>query len=140
MCNAELLLPESPRLASEAVVVGVFQLKAVSSNTAGVVVECKMFAVAGNKTLGDKVLADPALDTTAGGVDGGVFETASAVAGPVVSRLRQRRGQLGAGWLLKLSDVQGRELVVCHRLGGGIGADLVRVSACLRGGATGRRA
>ena len=138
--NAQLLLPEPPGLATESIVVGIFQLEPISSYTAGVVVECKMFAVSGNKTLRNKVLADPALDATAGCIDGCVFKTASTITSPVVSRLRQWGRKLRTRWLLKLGDVQGRELIVCHRLRGGVGADLVRVSAWLGGGATGGRA
>jgi hypothetical protein len=77
------------------------KLEAVAPDTSGVVVEGNVALVAGKHTVWDDVAAEPTLDTTAGGVNGGVLEAARTVAGPVVDGLRwqlgDRRGRCGRG-------------------------------------------
>lgn len=74
------------------------QLQPVAPHAAGVVVEGNVAVVLGHKAVRDQVASDPAFDAAAGGVDGGVLETARAVAGPVMRRL----WELGAGGRLLL--------------------------------------
>jgi hypothetical protein len=51
-----------------------------------------MSVLARHEAVWDEMFQNPAFDTTGGSVDGGVLETARAVARPVVRRLRWRRG------------------------------------------------
>lgn len=83
-------------LGARLLVLLLLELQPVAAHAARVVVKGY---VSGREAVRDEVPPDPALDTAAGGVDGGVLEAAGAVARPVVCRGRRqvRRRRLDSG-------------------------------------------
>lgn len=78
------------RLSSRLLSMIILKFKSIPSHAARVVIERDMLVLARHKTVRHEMPHHPALDTARRSVDGGVFKTAGAVAGPVVCCLGRR--------------------------------------------------